>query len=121
MAEHRWIDEEMINKVKYECSAEHKDFFHISWGNPHPRPDIEDPCPRELSKNNEQILSWLKEALERGTHEDSRLGYPRYVWYYSKELDMVFEGRLTEKVQGIYKGYPLKKDEWPKNIKERFA
>ena len=37
--------------------------------------------------------------------------FPRYVWVANEEG--CFEGRLTNRDQGIYKGYPLRPEECP--------
>ena len=35
--------------------------------------------------------------------------------------DVVFEGRLVNREQGTYKGYPLNRQEWPPDIEDVYA
>ena len=46
-------------------------------------------------------------------------GFPRYVWYENDGT--VFEGRLVNRGNGAYKGYPLYADEWPAGIQDLYA
>lgn len=41
--------------------------------------------------------------------------FPRYVWH--REGDTVFEGRLVNRGNGSYKGFPLEKEEWPEPLR----
>lgn len=61
------------------------------------------------------IHEWLRSAIRRGaTGAPWESGFPRYVWY--KDGETVFEGRLVNRGNGSYKGYPLEKDEWPEGV-----
>jgi hypothetical protein len=64
----------------------------------------------------DDINHWLRTALRAGhfsaywDHDH----YPRYVWH--REGDVVFEARVVNAGDGSYKGYALKRDEWPENF-----
>ena len=61
------------------------------------------------------VTGWLRSAIRRGaTGGPWEGGFPRYVWYESDGT--VFEGRLVNRGNGAYKGYPLYQDEWPAGI-----
>ena len=90
-----------ILKVHYRCSGEHKNFAHKNWGNPTPRPDSS-ICPADLSRDSAILEKMLRTALEKGAHEECIDQFPRYVWFYDRKRDMVFEGRLTQKETGEY-------------------
>jgi hypothetical protein len=63
---------------------------------------------------------WLREAISKGAVGapwDGR--FPRYVWY--QDGDVVYEGRLVNRDDGSYKGYPLEDDEWPPGIETKYA
>ena len=63
----------------------------------------------------ERLCDWLQTAIRQGAVGEPWEGeFPRYVWY--KHEQTVFEGRLVNRTQGTYKGYPLAKGEWPKGI-----
>ena len=65
----------------------------------------------------ELVTGWLRAAIRDGSTGDLWEGdFPRYVWH--KENDTVFEGRLVNREQGSYKGYPLNKHEWPPHLLE---
>ena len=84
---------------------------------PRPRPDAS-ICDRSLAQERELITDWLRKAIRSGTYGEYREnGFPRYLWY--KEGETVYEGRLVNAGQGMYKGYPLKPHEWPRDI-ERY-
>jgi hypothetical protein len=62
----------------------------------------------------------LGEAVRRGAVGEHWEGaFPRYVWY--KEADTVYEGRLVNREQGWYKGYPLARDEWPTGVEDVYG
>lgn len=74
-------------------------------------------CPPEIAKQQQKITGWLRAAIRQGSTGDFWEGhsprFPRYVWY--RHGNTVFEGRLTNQVLGEYKGYPLKRSQWPVN------
>lgn len=66
------------------------------------------------------VCEWLRSAIRRGaTGAPWEGAFPRYVWY--KDGDTVFEGRLVNREAGSYKGFPLDRDEWPKDIEAIYA
>ncbi len=66
------------------------------------------------------VRGWLRSAIRRGAVSGPwEGGFPRYVWH--REGGTVFEGRLVNRGDGSYKGYPLNEDEWPRGIEELYA
>ena len=107
----------LAKRVGYVGSPEHKDFPSFA-GQPRLRSDAS-CCPREI-KDPEVICKWLRSAIRRGaTGAPWEGNFPRYVWY--KHGDIVFEGRLVNRGNGSYKGYPLDNEEWPDGIEEIYA
>ena len=110
----------LANKVKYVGSPEHKDFPSFA-GQPRPRADAS-RCPKDI-RDVKLVTRWLRSAIRKGVTgapwEPDEEGFPRYVWY--KEQDTVFEGRLINRGDGWYKGYPLDRSEWPPGIEEKYA
>ena len=107
----------LARRVRYVSSPEHKDFLSFA-GRPRLRSDAS-CCPREI-KDREEVSEWLRNAIRRGATEAPWEGdFPRYVWY--KDGDVVFEGRLVNRGNGSYKGYPLDTQEWPDGIEEKYA
>ena len=107
----------LAKRVGYVGSPEHKDFPSFA-GPPRLRSDAS-CCPREI-KDREVVCEWLRSAIRRGAVGAPWEGdFPRYVWY--KHGDIVFEGRLVNRGNGLYKGYPLDSEEWPDGIKEIYA
>ena len=87
----------------YTGSPEHK--------LPHARSDAT-LCPADLEGRQAELTSWLRNAILQGSAGGLMEGpFPRYVWY--REGDRVFEGRLTNRELGQYKGYPISSDEAP--------
>ena len=103
----------LADRATYVGSPEHKDVPSFA-GPPRLRGDAS-CCPRDLTAQQDQLRDWLRTAIRRGAVGAPWEGeFPRYVWY--KHEDVVFEGRLVNRVQGAYKGYPLFADEWPNGI-----
>lgn len=98
-------------QARYEGSAYHKDAPSFV-GQPKPRPDAS-ICPRDLDRQtaNEWLRSAIRNGMVAGPWDG---GFPGYVWY--RDGDTVFEGRLTNRGLGAYKGYPLDRGEWPKAL-----
>ena len=97
----------------YVGSPEHKDVPGFA-GPPRLRWDAS-CCPRNLAVDQEQLSNWLRTAFRKGAVGQPLEGsFPRYVWY--KHEGVVFEGRLVNRTQGTYKGYPLAEEEWPDGI-----
>ena len=107
----------LAKRVRYVGSPEHKDFPSFA-GPPRLRSDAS-CCPREI-KDREVVCEWLRSAIRRGAvgHLGKETS-PRYVWY--KDGAVVFEGRLVNRGNGSYKGYPLDSEEWPDGIEEIYA
>lgn len=104
-------------RVAYVGSTEHKDVPSFA-GQPRLRADAS-RCPRWI-KDPEVVCEWLRYAIRRGaTGALWEGGFPRYVWY--KERGTVFEGRLVNRGNGSYKGYPLGENEWPEGINELYG
>ena len=80
-------------------------------------------CPPELASDLDRVTSWLRDGIRRGFKgglwEGESPGFPRYVWY--KDGATVYEGRLVNRDQGQYKGYPLERSEWPSALEESHA
>ena len=107
----------LAKRVGYVGSPEHKDFPSFA-GPPRLRSDAS-CCPREI-KDRKVVCEWLRSAIRRGAVGAPWEGdFPRYVWY--KHGDIVFEGRLVNRGNGLYKGYPLDSEEWPDGIEEIYA
>ncbi len=104
-------------QAAYSGSPEHKDIPSFA-GPPRLRADAS-CCPRKIS-DQETIQEWLRTAIRRGaTGAPWEGGFPRYVSY--KDGGTVFEGRLVNRGNGSYKGYPLEEDEWPEGIEALYA
>ena len=102
----------LASRVIYAGSPEHKDFPSFA-GQPRPRADAS-LCPRWITDRN-MVSRWLRAAIRKGAvGAPWESGFPRYVWH--KENGVVFEGRLTNRGSGHYKGYPLDSSEWPSGI-----
>lgn len=107
----------LADRVEYVGSPEHKDFPSFA-GSPHPRADAS-CCPRDI-RDQVAVSEWLRTAIRRGAvGAPWEAGFPRYVWF--KRDDVVFEGRLVNREQGTYKGYPLNRQEWPPDIEDVYA
>jgi hypothetical protein len=109
---------QLAARAQYVGSPEHKDVPSFA-GHPKPRADAA-ICDRSLADSQTQITQWLRDALTRGVVGGPWEGaFPRYVWHL--EGGIVFEGRLVNRIQGQYKGYPLNEDEWPPHIAEYYV
>ncbi len=104
---------DLAGRARYVGSPEHKSGPSFA-GQPKPRGDAS-LCDRGLNKAQPRVTKWLREALRKGVVGAPWEGdFPRYVWH--REGDIVFEGRLTNREAGEYKGYPLLNDEWPEGL-----
>ena len=102
----------LADRATYVGSPEHKDVPSFA-GPPRLRGDAS-CCPRNLAAQQD-LRDWLQTAIRRGAVGAPWEGeFPCYVWY--KHEKIVFEGRLVNRAQGAYKGYPLFEDEWPTGI-----
>lgn len=101
------------SEAMYIGSPEHKDIPSFA-GHPKHRADAS-ICDRSLAEDQQRVQGWLEEAIRRGTVSEHWEGrFPRFVWY--KEGRTVYEGRLVNRDQGWYKGYPLAAEESPAGI-----
>lgn len=104
----------VARQAEYVGSPEHKVAPGFA-GPPRLRADAS-CCPPEIDRHTAR--AWLRSAIRRGaTGAPWEGGFPRYVWYKARAV--VFEGRLVNRGNGSYKGYPLHEDEWPEGL-ERF-
>ena len=68
-------------------------------------------CPSDLH-DLDQLTSWLRDGIRTGRCGGVwEAGFPRYVWV--EREGQWFEGRLTNRELGEYKGYPLAESEAP--------
>lgn len=109
--------EAVASAASYIGSPEHKDTPSFA-GQPRPRGDAS-ICDRSLRRDRERVQGWLAAAIRRGAVSEHWEGeFPRYVWF--KEGETVYEGRLVNPTQGLYKGYPLMLAEWPPEIESYY-
>ena len=109
--------EQLARQVSDVGSPERKDFPSFA-GRPRMRADAS-RCPPEIT-DLELVNQWLRDAVRQGAVGDDWEGtFPRKIWY--KDGDIVYEGRLVNRGNGEYKGYPISRDEWPRGIEEKYA
>jgi hypothetical protein len=112
----RTVLDELAMHVRYVGSPEHKDIPSFA-GSPRPRSDAS-ICDRALAQDRKKVQNWLVQAISNGQVGEIWEGkYPRYVWY--QDGTVLYEGRLVNREQGEYKGYPLSDEEWPENWEPR--
>ena len=108
----------LARRVRYVGSREHKDVVSFA-GQPGLRADAS-CCPRDLAADPQPLHGWLRTAIRAGaTGAPWEGAFPRYVWY--KHEDTLFEGRLVNRENGDYKGYPLHRNEWPRGVEEIYG
>lgn len=104
--------DQVAERAWYEGSAEHKRAPSFV-GPPKPRRGAS-ICPPGLDR--ETVTGWLRSAIRSGMVGGIwEGGFPRLVWH--REGETVFEGRLVNGGLGSYKGYPLRREEWPKALR----
>jgi hypothetical protein len=102
----------LAERTRYVGSAEHKSYPSFA-GSPRLRADAS-RCDPSLTDANE-ITAWLREGISCGNIGEFFEGdFPRYVWI--KRGTIVYEGRLVNREQGQYKGYPLAPNELPEGL-----
>ena len=95
--------------ASYAGSPEHK--------LPHARSDAT-LCPSGLKGLEREITVWVRNAIAKGNAGGFMEGaYPRYVWH--RDGERLFEGRLTNRDRGEYKGYPIGCDEGPPELRSQ--
>ena len=105
----------LAERVSYIGSPEHKDAPSFA-GWPRPRADAT-ICDRRFVDQQQRINEWLRAAiLAEAIGAPWEGDFPRYVWY--RDGDTVYEARLVNCESGEYKGYALKREEWPKGIED---
>lgn len=99
----------LASRASYQGSAEHKDY--LSAAGPRRLRSDATPCPVDI-KDQAVLTAWLREAIAARQFGGPWEGdFPRYVWF--RRSSRCFEARLSNREQGVYKGYPLKPDEIP--------
>jgi hypothetical protein len=98
--------------ASYVGSPEHKDTPSFA-GHPRPRADAT-ICDRSFVSRLDEINRWLRDAIRKGKTGAWTGDFPRYAWH--REGDTVFEARLVNEISGDYKGYALKREEWPDGL-----
>src|SRR5580658_6772645 len=100
----------VAQRAVYVGSPEHKMTPSFA-GHPAPRSDAS-ICDASLANQRNLVQSWLREALRLGNCGGVWEGqFPRYVW--RKTDQEAHEARLTNRLTGEYKGYPIGLDECP--------
>ena len=101
--------EAVARSARYVGSQEHKSFPSFA-GPPALRSDAS-KCDPSLASQT-QLTRWLRSAIMAGRVSVEWEGnFPKYVWHV--EGDTCFEGRLVNRENGDYKGYPLEDTERP--------
>lgn len=107
--------ETVAQRAHYVGSPEHKK--HPSFaGPPAPRATASlcNPC---FADQQALLTDWLREAIRNGQVSSYwEGGFPRNVWI--RKGGYVYEGRLVNKGNGAYKGWPLEAFETPPELKE---
>jgi len=111
----------LVKKVSYVGSPEHKDqpnrLIPAEQHKPRANASI---CPRWITEKK-KVERWLRKAIRKGAiGELMENGFPRYVWYLDKKHETVYIGRLVNRATGQYKGWPIEKFEWPKEIEQLY-
>ena len=100
--------EAVAARVRYVGSSEHKTYPSFA-GSPHPRADAS-KCDPSITDSSVVTL-WLQDAIRSGNIGSLWEGdFPRYAW--AAVGGVYYEGRLVNRVQGAYKGYPITDNEW---------
>jgi hypothetical protein len=103
--------EEVAMRVRYVGSGEHKD-YHSDAGPPALRSDAARCDPRVI--DFEAITVVLQEAITRGCSGAQFDGdFPRHLWGWMD--GRLYQARLTNRVQGWYKAWPIEEVERPRD------
>lgn len=105
--------QDVASKLKYVGSPEHKSRPSFAGPAPKLRSDAS-KCDPSLG-NARQLTGWLRNGLKEGNLGAPWEGsFPRYIWYFGK--GQWYEGRLVNRDQGHYKGYPVDADQLPNGL-----
>lgn len=111
-------DPAVADRVEYVGSPEHKRSPSFA-GAPRPRADAS-ICGPEFNGRQAELTEWLRDGIRRGAVGGEIEGdFPRYVWY--RQGEDVFEARLVNRGTGEYKGFKLKRDEWPRGLEQFYG
>ena len=103
----------LAGRVSYVGSAEHKTYPSAA-GAPSPRADAT-KCDPLLHGRFQELTDWLRRAVAAGAVGSLWDGaFPRYVWV--RVGGTWYEGRLVNREQGTYKGYPIDQSELPEGL-----
>ena len=109
--------EKLASRVAYVGSPEHKN--HPGFAGPPRLREDATPCPPNITERD-VVSDWLRDAIRRGAIGSPwEQEFPRYAWYMLGKT--VFEGRLVNREAGVYKGYALQREEWPRGIEKVYA
>ncbi len=102
--------------ARYTGSPEHKMVPSFA-GQPRPRANAS-MCDSSLIGKQLLLTRWLRQAIRQGMVSEFWEGrFPRYVWILKGGT--VYEGRLVNREQGHYKGYPLEPDQRPEGMTDK--
>jgi hypothetical protein len=100
----------IAEEVQYVGSPEHKLTPSFA-GRPAPRSDAS-ICDPSLANQRDLVQTWLRDGVRQGNCGGPWEGrFPRYVW--RKANQEAHEARLTNRLTGQYKGYPIGIEECP--------
>lgn len=103
---------ELSRRATCVGGPEHEDRPSPAGPVPKPRPDAS-ICPGTITFA--QAQRWLRQAIAAGRVSGPyEKGWPRYA--YHRQGHTIFEGRLTNREKGEYKGYPIEPDQLPAGI-----
>ncbi|MFC0864490.1 hypothetical protein ACFHYQ_19545 [Sphaerimonospora cavernae] len=103
---------DLADRASYVGSGEHKSYPSFA-GRPRLRADAS-KCDPKFNDANE-ITGFLRQAIAAGNVGAPWEGdFPRYAWHTLD--DVIYEARLVNQELGQYKGYPLKRSEWPESL-----
>lgn len=101
------------SRAAYVGSSEHK--RHPSFAGPPKLRADASRCDPTLADQGE-LTRWLRRAMRQGAAGAPVEGdFPRYVWVV--RADQAYEARLTNRGLGEYKGYPIRADELPEELR----
>jgi len=113
------LTEDQIESASYVGSPEHK-IEHWWDGQPgayidektgqatRPNKEKTTICPLTSQEDRNRATKWVRHALEQGdfAYHDGNTEYPDRIWYDEPETGRKWEGFVTNKTLGQYKGWP---------------